>query len=118
MFAIIATGGKQYRVKPGDIILVEKLPLPAEALAKAGVAAAGKGAANFEFDQVLLAGEGEQVTIGAPTVLKAKVTAKVLEAQVKAEKKLTFKYTHKTRYKRKVGHRQRHTRVQIEKIAL
>ena len=105
MFAIIATGGKQYRVKEGDILEVEKLD-PA-ALGKAG---------NVAFDEVLMVGEGENVTIGTPKVENASVTAKVLEEEVKGDKVVAFKYKPKKRYSRKVGHRQKYTRVQIEKI--
>ncbi len=104
MFAIIATGGKQYRVKAGDVIKVELLPTEKDGM--------------FEFTEVLLAGEGEKVTVGKPTIAGAKVTAKVLEPMLKDVKKVTFKYTHKERYKRKVGHRQKHTQVKIEKITV
>lgn len=106
MFAIIATGGKQYRVQQGDTILVEKLAI-----------AADDKAANVEFGEVLLVADGGTVTVGTPTVKGAKVTAKVLDPLVKGDKIIAFKYTHKTRYKRKVGHRQQHTKVQIEKIS-
>ena len=107
MFAIIATGGKQYRVQQGDTILVEKLAV-----------AADDKVANIEFGEVLLVADGDKVTLGTPLVSGAKVTAKVLDPLVKGDKIIAFKYTHKTRYKRKVGHRQQHTKVQIEKIVV
>lgn len=103
MFVIIATGGKQYRVQAGDTLLVEKLAVSAEK-------------PTVEFGEVLLVADGDKVSVGTPTVKGAKVTAKVLDPLVKGDKLIAFKYTHKTRYKRKVGHRQQHTKVQIEKI--
>ena len=95
MYAIIKTGGKQYCVEEGKIITVEKLDV-----------AAG--------DEVLLI-SGDAVKIGQPTVAGAKVTAKVL-AQGKEKKIRIFKYKAKSNYRRRQGHRQPFTKVQIEKI--
>lgn len=99
MYAIIATGGKQYRVQEGDVIHVEKLNLEPEE--------------GVEFPVLLLG--GESVTVGKPYVKGAKVTGKVL-AQVKGEKIIVFKYKSKKNYRRKAGHRQPYTRVEIVSI--
>lgn len=101
MYAIIKSGGKQYRVEEGQIIKVEKLPLAAEQ--------------PVEFNQVLsIAGE-DGVRYGQPFVEGAKVTGKVLE-QGKHKKVIVFKYRAKKRYRRKSGHRQPYTKVLVEKI--
>lgn len=100
MYAIIATGGKQYKVAEGDIINVEKL----------GVAA---GEA-VDFDQVLAVNNGSLV-IGNPTVSGAKVSATVVE-EGRAKKVIVYKYKRKTGYHKKNGHRQAYTKVKIEKI--
>ena len=97
-FAVIKTGGKQYKVAVGDKLLIEKLDL-------------AEGA-EVIFDQVLLLDE----TIGTPLVDGAKVTSKILE-QGRAKKKIVFKYSSKTRYKKKKGHRQPFTKVEILSIA-
>ncbi len=102
MYAVIATGGKQYRVQPGEIIRVEKL----EAAAKASVT----------FDQVLLVADGENVQIGAPTVAGAKVTAEVVQ-NGRGEKLIIYKYRRRKGYRRKTGHRQPFTAVKITAIA-
>ncbi len=102
MFAIIKTGGKQYRVKPGDTLRVEKLP------ADAG--------ATVEFGEVLLvAGEGADLKIGQPTIAGAKVVAKVV-AQERGPKITIFKFRRRKNYRRKSGHRQAYTAVRIEAI--
>lgn len=100
MYAIIKTGGKQYCVEEGKIITVEKLDV-----------AAGD---EVTFEEVLLI-SGDAVKIGQPTVAGAKVTAKVL-AQGKEKKIRIFKYKAKSNYRRRHGHRQPFTKVQIEKI--
>lgn len=100
MYAIIKTGGKQYCVEEGKIITVEKLDV-----------AAGD---EVTFEEVLLI-SGDAVKIGQPTVAGAKVTAKVL-AQGKEKKIRIFKYKAKSSYRRRQGHRQPFTKVQIEKI--
>ena len=103
MLAIIKTGGKQYKVAEGDKLLIEKLDFEV-----------GK---EFDFEEVLMVGNGsaETTKIGQPLIEGAKVTAKVLE-QGKAAKKIVFKFTHKTRYKKKKGHRQPFTKVETLKI--
>ena len=100
MYAIIATGGKQYKVAEGDVIKVEKLG-----------AAAGE---NVVFDQVLVV-SGDDVKVGNPTVEGATVTASVVK-EGKAKKVIVYKYKRKTGYHKKNGHRQQFTQVKIEKI--
>lgn len=98
MFSIIQTGGKQYKVSAGTKLKIEKLN------AEAG--------GNFVFDKVLLTADGENVKIGTPYVEGAKVEAKVLK-QARDKKKIVFKYHSKTRYRKKKGHRQHFTEVEI-----
>ena len=101
MYAIIKTGGKQYLVAEGDVVMVEKLE-------------AAEGDAVV-FDQVLTVVNDGDVKVGKPLVEGAKVTGKV-EAQGKARKILVFKYKAKSNYRRRQGHRQPFTKVVIEKI--
>ena len=103
MYAIIATGGKQYKVAEGDVIKVERLG-----------AAAGEA---VTFDQVLAVVDGENSKFGTPVVNGAKVEAKVLK-NGKGKKIRVFKYRPKKDSKSLQGHRQPYTKVQIEKIAL
>ncbi len=100
MYAIIKTGGKQYCVEEGKVITIEKLDVEA--------------GAEVAFDEVLLV-SSDSVKIGQPTVAGAKVTGKVLE-QGKGAKIRIFKYKAKSNYRRRQGHRQPFTKVQIEKI--
>lgn len=100
MYAIIKTGGKQYCVEEGKVISIEKLDVEA--------------GAEVTFEEVLLV-SGEDVKIGQPTVAGAKVTAKVLEHGKEAKIRI-FKYKAKSNYRRRQGHRQPFTKVQIEKI--
>ncbi len=100
MYAIIATGGKQYKVAEGDVVFVEKLDV-------------AEGDA-YEFDQVLAVNDGE-LTIGAPTVEGAKVKATVL-GQTKGKKVIVYKYKRKTGYHKKNGHRQAYTKLKIDAI--
>ncbi|MCI6018160.1 MAG: 50S ribosomal protein L21 [Clostridiales bacterium] len=100
MYAIIATGGKQYKVAEGDVIKVEKLG-----------AAAGE---SVVFDKILVVG-GDDVKVGNPTVDGASVTASVVK-EGKAKKVIVYKYKRKTGYHKKNGHRQQYTQVKIEKI--
>ncbi len=100
MYAIIATGGKQYKVSEGDIIKVEKIN-----------AATGD---TVSFDQVLFVSDAE-VKIGNPTVTDAKVEATVLK-EGKGKKIIVYKYKRKTGYHKKKGHRQTYTEVKIDKI--
>ncbi|MEA2113313.1 MAG: 50S ribosomal protein L21 [Patescibacteria group bacterium] len=103
MFAVIKTGGKQYLVSVGDKIKIEKI----DASEKKEVV----------FDEVLLiAGDKEEIKIGAPFIKGAKVKAKLL-AQDKAKKIIVFKYKPKKRYKKKMGHRQPYTEVEITGIS-
>jgi large subunit ribosomal protein L21 len=101
-YAVIKTGGKQYRVTEGDKLDVEKID---------GVEEGG----NVTFDSVLSAGEGDSVRIGAPFVSGASVVAKVLN-QFKGEKVIAFKFRRRKGYHRKKGHRQLLTKVQITSI--
>ena len=101
MFAVIKTGGKQYRVTPGQKLKIEKLDTEESGAVK--------------FDQVLLVADGEKVEIGQPLVKGAKVEARVSK-QGRAKKKIVFKYHRKTRYHKKKGHRQPFTEVEITKI--
>ena len=100
MYAIIQTGGQQYRVQQGDVIFVDKLDLAQDA--------------TVDFD-VLLLGREDGVTVGKPLVPGAKVNAKVL-GQVKGEKIIVFKYKSKKNYRRKQGHRQPYTKLEITGI--
>ncbi|MCI8853040.1 MAG: 50S ribosomal protein L21 [Lachnospiraceae bacterium] len=100
MYAIIATGGKQYKVAEGDVIRVEKLG------AEAG--------STYTFDQVLAVG-GDSLTVGNPTVDGASVEASVI-GDGKAKKVIVYKYKRKSGYHKKNGHRQQYTEVKIEKI--
>ena len=100
MFAIIKTGGKQYKVSEGDVIKVEKIE------AEAGD--------KIEFDQVLMVA-GDDVKVGSPVVEGAKVSAEVLD-QKKDKKIVIFKFKAKKNYRKKKGHRQPYTLVKIEKI--
>ncbi|MEG1457802.1 MAG: 50S ribosomal protein L21 [Acetivibrio sp.] len=100
MYAIIATGGKQYKVAEGDIIKVEKLGV------EAGEA--------VTFDQVLVVNNGE-VKVGNPTVDGATVSATVVK-DGKAKKVIVYRYKRKSGYHKKNGHRQQFTQVKIEKI--
>lgn len=100
MYAIIATGGKQYKVAEGDIIKVEKLGVEA--------------GTTYVFDQVLAVNNGSFVA-GSPTVAGATVTASVVE-DGKNKKVIVYRYKRKTGYHKKNGHRQPYTKVKIEKI--
>ena len=102
-YAVFKTGGKQYRVKPGDTLDVELLPNAVDTVA--------------EFGEVLALSDGGEVTIGAPLVEGARVTAQVL-SHYKDKKLMVFKYKAKNRYRRKRGHRQTYTRLRIQDIEL
>jgi len=101
VYAVIKTGGKQYRVQQGDVIFVEKLNAQADEA--------------VTFEEVLLVGDGEQSKIGAPVVAGAKVEGKVL-AQVKSKKVVVYKYKAKKGERKKQGHRQPYTKVEIVAI--
>ena len=100
MYAIIATGGKQYKVSEGDIIKVEKLGIEADE--------------KVTFDQVLLVNDSD-VKVGNPTVANASVEGTVL-SNGRAKKIIVYKYKRKTGYHKKNGHRQSYTEVKIDKI--
>lgn len=114
MFAVIKTGGKQYRVSPGMKLKIEKLDAPAGGEPRHGRDATE--AAAIHFDEVLLVANGEKVEIGKPLVKGAKVSAKILK-QARERKKIVFKYHAKSRYRKKKGHRQYFTEVEITKIS-
>ena len=101
MYAIFETGGKQYRVSPGETIQVEKLDVPI--------------GETITFDRVLLVADGESVRVGQPVVEGATIRARVLR-QGKSRKVIVFRYRPKQRYRRKKGHRQPYTLLQIEAI--
>jgi large subunit ribosomal protein L21 len=103
MYAVIQTGGKQYRVEAGQTVVVEKLD--------------GDKGAKVVFDQVLLvsSGDGGSVTVGKPTVANAKVTGEIVE-QGRGEKLVVFKFRRRKNYVRKNGHRQDYTAVKIAAI--
>ena len=103
MKAVIVTGGKQYTVAEGDILFIEKLEVEAEATVK--------------FDQVLAVLDGENSKIGAPVVEGAAVEAKVIK-NGKGKKIDVLKYNAKKNEKKKIGHRQPYTKLEITKIAL
>jgi large subunit ribosomal protein L21 len=101
MYAIIESGGKQYRVAEKDTLTVEKLN--------------AKPGETVDLEKVLLIADGDTLTFGKPTVEGAKVTAKVL-SQDKANKIKVFKFKRRKGYRRKQGHRQQITRLSVEKI--
>ena len=102
MYAIIATGGKQYRVSEGDVIYIEKIDAQVDS--------------TVSFDVLLMGNDGD-VKIGTPVVEGVKAEGKVV-GQVRGEKIVVFKYKSKKNYRRKQGHRQPYTKVEITKIAL
>ncbi len=101
MYAIIETGGKQYKVAEGDVITVEKLAVEA--------------GSDYTFENVLAVGEGSSVTVGAPTVKGASVKASVI-GDGKAKKVIVYKYKPKKGFHKKNGHRQPFTKLKIEAI--
>lgn len=102
MYAVIKTGGKQYRVEQGDTLALERLD--------------GDTGTQFSFDEVLLLGSEDVTTIGRPLVQGASVKATIIE-QGRAKKIIVFKFRRRKNYKRKKGHRQYFTRVRIDAIA-
>ena len=101
MYAVLTTGGKQYRVQEGDVLFVEKLNAEVDS--------------TVELTEVLAVAKDGEIKVGASVVEGAKVVAKVL-AQGKAKKVVVFKYKRKKDYRRKNGHRQPYTKIVIEKI--
>ena len=100
-YAVFKTGGKQYRVQPGDTLDVELLPIDVDSVA--------------EFDEVLAVSKDGELMVGAPKVEGAKVLAQV-KSHYKDRKLMVYKYKAKTRYRRKRGHRQLYTRLEIQDI--
>ena len=101
MYAIVKTGGKQYKVREGDILQVEKLP--------------GEVGNEISFGDVLMYSDGETTTVGQPKVDNVVVTGHIV-AQGKNKKIIVFKYKRRKRYRRKQGHRQQYTAVRIDSI--
>ena len=101
MYAVLTTGGKQYRVSEGDVLFVEKLNAEVDS--------------TVELTEVLAVSKDGELKVGAPVVEGAKDVAKVL-AQGKAKKVVVFKYKRKKDYRRKNGHRQPYTKIVVEKI--
>ena len=101
MFAIIESGGKQYKVELGTKVRVEKLPVDA--------------GGSVVFDKVLLKSDGKKVEVGTPYIDGAFIEAKALE-DGREKKKIVFRYHAKTRYRKKKGHRQPFTEVEISKV--
>ena len=102
MYAVVKTGGKQYRVAEGDVVKVEKLD--------------GEPGQTVELDEVLLVGSGADVTVGKPVVEGAKVSAEIVD-QDRDRKVLVFKFRRRKRYRRKNGHRQPFTALKITAIS-
>jgi len=102
MYAVIKTGGKQYRVEEGDTLALERLE--------------GDTGAQVSFDEVLLVGADDATKIGRPLLQGASVKATIVE-QGRAKKVIVFKFRRRKNYKRKKGHRQYFTRVRIDAIA-
>ena len=101
MYAIIETGGKQYKVEAGDVIYIEKLDIEADA--------------DITFDKVIAVGSDDGIKVGAPYVEGASVSAKAVK-NGKAKKIVVFTYKPKKNAKRKMGHRQPYTKVEISAI--
>jgi large subunit ribosomal protein L21 len=101
MYAVVNTGGKQYKVQAGDVLRVEKIP--------------GDVGSPVTFDKVLMVADGEDVTIGQPMLQKASVKGTIVE-QGKAKKIIVFKYKRRKRFRRKQGHRQAFTADKIDTI--
>ena len=101
MYAVIQTGGKQYRVRAGDTVMVEKLD--------------GAVGDPVEFDQVLLLSGDDAVSVGRPVLDGAKVTGEIV-AQTRGEKLIVFKFKRRKDYRRRNGHRQHYTAVKINDV--
>lgn len=101
MYAVVASGGKQYKVREGEILKIEKIP--------------GEIGDPISFDNVLLFSDGDSLQIGQPQLESAEVSGHVVE-QGKAPKIIVFKFKRRKGYRRKQGHRQRFTAVKIDRI--
>jgi len=101
MYAVINTGGKQYKVQQGETLRIEKI--------------VGDVGSKVTFDKVLMVADGETIRVGQPVIEQATVQASIVE-QDKAKKILVFKYKRRKRYRRKQGHRQPYTAIRIDGI--
>ncbi len=101
MYAVVESGGKQYKVQEGETLRVEKI--------------SGEVGSPVTFDKVLLFSDGDKVDIGKPVLKKTTVNGHIVQ-QGKTKKVIVFKYKRRKRYRRKQGHRQQYTAVQIDKI--
>jgi large subunit ribosomal protein L21 len=101
MYAVVSTGGKQYRVEPGTTLAIEKLAV--------------EPGSTVTFDRVLLVGDGDETTVGTPTIAGATVSGTVLGDE-RGPKIVIFKFKQKVKYRRHTGHRQQLTRVRIDEI--
>lgn len=103
MHAVVKTGGKQYRVKEGDVFFVEKLP--------------GEAKSQVTLDEVLLISkDGGEASVGAPFIQGASVKCEVVE-QFRAKKVLVYKFKRRKKYRKRQGHRQHYTRLRVLEIA-
>jgi len=103
MYAIVDSGGKQYKVQEGEVLRVEKL--------------AGKVGDSVSFDRILMFSDGDDVNIGTPLLEDVAVSGHIVE-QGKAKKIIVFKYKRRKRYRRKRGHRQQFTAVKVDSIKI
>jgi len=101
MYAVVKSGGKQYKVQEGETFRVEKIP--------------GEVGAEIAFDDVLMFSDGEKVQVGTPNLDNVTVKGTVVE-QGQAKKIIVFKYKRRKRYRRKQGHRQQYTAVKVDSI--
>jgi len=101
MYAIVNTGGKQYKIHRGDVLRVEKIP--------------GEIGNSVSFDKVLMFSDGKNVSIGRPLLDNVAVKGHIVD-QGKAKKIIVFKYKRRKRYRRKQGHRQQYTAIKIDSI--
>ena len=101
MYAIVNTGGKQYKVRQGDVLKVEKIP--------------GEVGSPVSFDKVLMFSDGKDVSIGRPVLDNVAIKGHIVE-QGKSKKIIVFKYKRRKRYRRKLGHRQQFTAIRIDRI--
>ena len=102
MYAVLSTGGKQYKVEEGDILRIEKI--------------SGDVGASVSFEKVLMFSDGEKVRVGTPLIDGISVSGHIVE-QDKAKKILVFKYKRRKNYRRKQGHRQPYTAIKIDSIS-
>ena len=101
MYAVVNSGGKQYKVNKGDILKIEKIP--------------GETGSPVAFDKVLMFSDGENISMGTPVLENVTVNGHIVE-QGKAKKIIVFKYKRRKRYRRKQGHRQQYTAIKIDDI--